>query len=296
MKWTRLAGFLSFALCAFGQDIPVQIDTFLSLFPADTETVLASGQKFDIPDKTQAEDPSGPHTVGLAYLLRPLGDAFGRERFTEFDGRTISSALLGARNFSAPLGLGLAGREECAIYQFQESVEDIEIPEPTAVERESLPRETYTSVLLTPNVLLVCNDTEFLQSIRSRRAAGAARVALPAGLPEWAHVDRGQRVWGLRHFANNPRDVTNPRRGVDLVFDVNAQGATLQVTTAFTRVRWITQPGENPLVEVAGASDFENAGKTFAVLPGVWELNDEAKPSSFGVFVAMALLGFYIAI
>ncbi len=192
----------------------------------------------------------------------------------EFDGRTIAFALLGARNFSAPPGLRMAGREECAIYQFQESVEDIEIPETTAVERESLPTETYASVLLAPNMLLVCNHTGFLQSIRTRRDARAARLHSPASLPEWVHVDRSLPVWGVRHFADNPRDVTNPRRGVDLVLDVNAQGVTLQVTPAFTRVRWITQPGENPLVDVANASDFEKAGKTFAVMPGVWELND----------------------
>lgn len=293
-KWTRFVGLLCVAQAARSQDIRTQTDTFLSWFPADTETALASGQRFDIPDKSQPEGAAGPQMVGLAYLLRPLGDAFGREGFTDFNGRTVMLAVLGARNFSAPPGLGVGGREECGVYWFAESLEDIEIPESMAATRESLPVETYTSELLTPDTLLVCNHAGFREAILQRRETRAVRVALPVDLAEWSQVDRAAPVWGVRHFANIPRDVNNPRREVDLVSDAKARGATLQVNTGYTRVRWVTQSVANPLVEIARAPDFQNAAKTSAISPGVWELNDEVKPSFFGVFVAMALLGFVI--
>jgi hypothetical protein len=95
MSWTRIVGLLFVASTASAQEVRAQVDTFLSWLPADTETILASGRKFKVPDKANSEEPSEASTVALAYLLRSLGDAFGAEPPGWF-GVFVAMALMGS--------------------------------------------------------------------------------------------------------------------------------------------------------------------------------------------------------
>ena len=50
------------------------------------------------------------------------------------------------------------------------------------------------------NVLIVATNREYLQEVLARIRGDIGQRALPETLPEWKHVNRKAKFWGLRHF------------------------------------------------------------------------------------------------
>jgi hypothetical protein len=183
----------------------------------------------------------------------------------------------------------------------------------TFVIKSKLEEDSWTFYFTIPkaNVILVATDRTYLEEVLKRMAMKEKPTdrALPESLPEWKHVDRKAKFWGIRHYdkANAKNDpttpLTNERRtantpdpkAIGLVFDFDPakkNSVKIKYLSASERAGEIA----------AFAWTHETEGlkpdireKTKGVVEVTVELNDEkTKPIFFLVFLSALGHGIYI--
>jgi hypothetical protein len=286
------------------------VDDVLGWLPPDTETLLVTERPFPM---VEAGGES------MAYALGLLGVAEDQRLYKALAGRTMQSAVMAARRFQSHepgdggfLPLGLIAYQGCGFYSLavdrtifgQASAERVMGEEvwishgyqgdpPTG--SKAMP-DTYFSLLPRANLLVVCNDRDFLTAVLTRMPGGIAGPrALPAALAEWKYVDRTRPFWEIRHFDNTRVDVdmTNPLNS-DPSNSVEATGLVVEFDEKGARARMLAKG--NPWKALSGAPDFQGGAEVHEVSKGVWELRIGAGRQAQGmaVFMLMGQLGFAV--
>ena len=151
--------------------------------------------------------------------------------------------------------------------------------------------------LARPDAMILTNGRAILAEVLARAAFGSKTRAMPADLPEWAHVDRSASFWGLRHYTDGAKAKPgDPRAGVaDLPHhpDSKAVGATVRFDAAKQQME-LVYLSPSPLLRRPGMADL--LGREFKVdqpEAGVWSLTSDVRARGpFPVHFAFVTLGF----
>jgi hypothetical protein len=223
--------------------------------PADTETLLVNTGVFRLDLARRDDDPLRGYEA-LVYSALPVPADSALQ--SELEKIEFTSGLFVGRRFqrTANTGLGLRGAlDRCSILRSGSS---------TSLLRGALDRLPVTDVggsrvhlvhsqgtsdasaltyvlMVDPDTLVACSDPGLLSEILQRRRQGAPRLALPESLPEWSSVKETDHIWGLRHFAHDPRDPTTPcgLRPLD-IRDPHALGMTFSITDSSAKLTMMT--------------------------------------------------------
>ena len=225
-----LCGAILLAAGAAGQTVgaeqrplPRSLDPqqILSWLPPDTETVIVA-RNFTLPDLTVPEK-SRVYTQELLFagLALTPGEGINKPVLSYFKNQQISMAMLGSRKFRSPNGFGLMPFEGCTFIIFAEQLSDradeyFKVASASTLRTDEVDGHkvlvfqnrlysdtpTWTTFVgfVTPNVLLVATDMDYLREVLSRIAGKNGARALPETLLEWRYVDTSAQFWGLRHF------------------------------------------------------------------------------------------------
>lgn len=142
------------------------------------------------------------------------------------DGRVVALAVNGARKFKASKGLGLGLYEGCSCLIMRRDLGDRAAILEQALRKfakgqeKILGTDVYVSehqheqdlwtvyvAIPRPNVLLCATDRGFLTEVLKRMDSPKPLRprAFPEELPEWKHVDRKARYWGMHHYSKKAR-------------------------------------------------------------------------------------------
>jgi hypothetical protein len=235
----------------------------------------------------------------------------------------IEMALLAARGFKDPEGLGYGPFEGAAILvldpsmipeaaalmdsQFPQATERLEIEGvQVAFHKEKVESDDWTFYLARPrpNVLVSATDRSFLAETLSRMSRQVSPRAFPMDLPQWKHIDPSAQEWALRRYSRRSledREDPDPAQ-----HDPKAQGFVFHLSPDGYRctLRYFTA-NPDTFAKMKGAIDSpDNADSKMKYLatevePGVIELTmigkDLEGASSLSLLL-ISYLGFQIVI
>jgi|WetSurSiteA1Bulk_404760.scaffolds.fasta_scaffold06639_3 hypothetical protein len=204
----------------------------LTWLPADTETLIVANGPFWMSDfivykernrEISTEELEKNFRLWTLGEFSVLGKALDRER--------VVIAAEGSRHFRGAGSLGVIPYEGCqiAVFAYDQSrrmkrfmkesghaalrVETIE-GQKVIVFQEKREENIWTLFVANPRskVVAIATNRDYLQQVLSRMNGNVGRMALPESLPEWRHVNRQARFWGLRHFSkdDSEKDPTSP--------------------------------------------------------------------------------------
>jgi hypothetical protein len=280
--------------------------------------VIVAERPFSVPQAEVLDSNALAVAQGFTLGLLTVAEK-GRVAHT-LEGLRIRFSLLAGRKFGWRNDDqdGLVSYQGCAIYASEKplppaliarSAEETVLGHPAwtskGTQNQSEYQYTYHVTQLRPDLLLICNDRDFLTEILTRMAAKPNRQALPESLPEWKHVDRLAPLWGIRHFAAHPavRDDTNPANFDEGKGDKEALGLAMQVGHPAGTVwgRWLTKSTKskaNPWPDLLTEADFNGQAQIARKQDGAWELACPAADqhaASFTAFVLLGMLGFSVS-
>jgi hypothetical protein len=301
---------------ALSESTASEIDRILKWLPGDTETLVVAQEAFVLPKVDEPISTPDATWAARGYVLGILFAASGSKVPDALGGKTLRFAAIAARKFrnhepmpdGNALPLGMIAFDGCGFYAFAGPIGDIPVTggQPSVVMGQPVqltvgaqddraryrePQgDEHLSALVEPDLLVVCNNREFFSTVIARRSIPVTERALPAALPEWAHVDRTAAVWGLSHFANTLH--------LRWLGGADGTGNTLQIQAppGAVRGRWLTNSGQNPWEAIGDSGDFKGQASTRTISPGVFELTtpNNSLTGSYVVFVLMAYLGFVV--
>jgi hypothetical protein len=312
----------------------ITIDQALLWLPANTETILVAQGPFEI-QAPKPPDPKNPESPPFDKLLQlfacgPVTHLEQGSFLKSLNGLTVALVLEGARGFRSPKGLGLMHYDGCHIMVFKDDLKTAgddftkALKASKAEEKQIGGHKTlliqskmeddqwkFYFTIPKPNVILAATDQNYLEEVLKRMGMKEKPNdrALPETLPEWKHVDRKAKLWGLRHYdkgnaKNDPSTpLTNEKRAantpdpkaVGLVFALDAgkkNTANIKYLSESDNARLIA--GMGWVHEQEGLKP-EIREKTKGVVEISLELSDErTKQIFFLVFLAALGHGIYI--
>jgi hypothetical protein len=285
----------------------LNVDAVLVWLPADTETIVVAQKSFPILH-VDAE-PTDALDMAHGYALGLLGASEDERLLKALQGQSIRFAVVAARKFGFrdDDALGLTSYEGCAVYAFAKQLDTAlfdRTPEEKLLghslwlskgsQNESKYVYTYRIAQLKPDLLLICNNQDFLKDILVNADApipSKTRLALPASLPEWKHVDRGSPFWGVRHFPKPlEMDYVHPEQGKG---DPLASGSAMEVGGPGGGVTgsWITKSKGDPWRELSAAKEFKGRATSRQTPDGSWEMAVSSPDKEAMFFAILALMG-----
>ena len=300
----------------------VQLNQILGWLPEDTETLLVATEPFSLTEPNTNTMLWGK-ALAQSYVTGLLSAPDEGKIYQSLSGRTLRYAAVAARRFgrhpddgSVAMPLGMIAYEGCAAYGFEQPVDEKALRVlPSAVMKERVvwllegkqyqqardarPRtETHYLALVKPELMLVCNDKDFLTEILSRMKSPKRTRALPDTLPEWQHIDRSAPVWGLRHIARERASV-DPSLSQMVIQDAQAIGMALQVDIPVGKIqiRWLSASPTNPWQGITDNPKFKGI-QTRKAGDKLWEISgDSNDPSAYIlIFGVMAAMGFVVLV
>ena len=206
------------------------VDEAIRWLPADTETLTVS-RAFKVERMAKEGIPSlGVPELQRAFFVGDLTTPVGETaRIVDLDpivGQTVATAVEGQRNFDGVSSFGGLRSESCKVLFFEKDLgnawdkleaslrakaknvrqlamqEVFEFPSTIQMEPWYKPKE-WQGLFVTrvaPEVVLIASSDSMLEGVLQRRKTTLPRVALPATLPEWKHVDPKSTIWSIRHI------------------------------------------------------------------------------------------------
>jgi hypothetical protein len=331
--WTRaveLSGALKLALAesrnaALASKSEEQINAALGWLPANTETVIVAKEPFKL-DFNSRRNSALPGTLRLtqSYTLTPISSKASEELTTKLEGQTLRFAIFAARRFqnrqpgagnAAPHGL--IAYQGCGIYAMarlaggqplarppDESVAGYLVWTLKGARAETIASDEARAETLfisqpKPDLLLACNDRNFLFETLARIDAPARARVLEADAPEWKVVDRSAPLWAVRRFLPERAgaDPSYPSGGGPMgIADTAATAVVFEAGTpkAAIRAQWISKSRVNPWQALAAIPDFRGSARVQINRDGFWQIavEQESNASLYTVLALMGLLGF----
>ena len=293
------------------------VEAVLAWLPPDTETVVVAQQPFSILAVDNTKDVNALDGA-RTYSVMMLTAAEKQKLYPSLLGRTLRLAMLGARRFgeepeetranaSKRSELGMIEFQACAVYAFTEPVAESVFGRPP--DESVMGYRTWTSrtawnekpvvypvsvSLLKPDLLIACNNREFLEQMLTRMASPAQPRALPADLPEWKLLDRTAPLWGITHYRGGGHAVELMGAGKD----IGQIGMTAEfgVASGGARARMLSR--SDPWKELVDNSELAGMVRSRKVSEGVWEISIDGNPqaANMAAFGLMAMLGFAVFI
>jgi hypothetical protein len=292
-------------------------DSILSWLPVDTETIIVAQEPFTLIEDQRVENPKAL-AMAQGYMLGLLAAAENEKLEKALQGRTIRLAALAARAFAnhpsdqrGAIPLGLIAYQGCTTYAFTAPIPESSLSRPPdeslmghplwvskGSQNDQPQADTYIVAAPKPDLLIVCNDRDFLTTMVSRMASPEKTRALPADLPEWKQVDRRAPLWAVRHYRterakDNP---SSPEDILELEADPEAIGIIVELGLASDSAVARMLSKSDPWKKFAGNDEFHGAAQSRKLASGVWELSVAGKPEAAGmsVLALMAVLGFVV--
>jgi len=297
------------------RDADERANEVLTWLPPDIEAFWVNMEPFTIKPE---------ETVGLLYG-RPI-QAYSMDRLMAVNGGSFYKALAGhtarlvvsaARKIGERKGIpGIAGSEEVAYFyflahpadlpSFDDSVQGhpvwratakVFVDGPLQPGVEPAQREDESWIALgRPDLLILSNRRDMLAQILVQMTGGSRSRALPAGLPEWAHVNRTASFWGLRHYSPQSKP-SRDQRGYDVAELPRPDGAATGVAVQFDYAKQRLEIDYLSPSRLSEVPIFANSRKrefqTDQPGAGVWRLiSDVQARGDFPVHFAMTMLGF----
>jgi hypothetical protein len=208
--------------------LPADVERLVKWLPEDTETLIVARAM-------TLGHPKWEHMKGWSiyanFLLANDIDVAGAS-FAPLQGRDVSLAVQGARNFDLVTKFGGLRGEHCTLFilSIPLEAEGRDLTEqlrrnaasvrsmggrdvftfPSAIlrqhEKKPLPWEGSYFVVLDPKTVLHATSDRYLAEVLARVTKPAPGRALADSLPEWGHVDLTAPAWVLRHFPPGGRD------------------------------------------------------------------------------------------
>ncbi len=292
-------------------------DSILDWLPVDTETIIVAQEPFSLIEHDQNGSLKAL-TMAQGYVLGLLAGAEDEKLEKALLGRTIRLAALGARAFAdhppdernaSPFGL--IAYQGCATYAFAEPIPESSLsrqPDEAlmghplwvskSTQNDQPDTDAYLVVIPNPDLLIVCNNRDFLTAMVSRMASPQKARALPADLPEWKLVDRHTPLWAVRHYRTEREkvDPSNARNILALESDPEAAGLIVEFGLASDAALARMLSKSDPWKEFASNQEFHSAAQSRKLAKGVWELSITGNPEAAGmsVLALMAVLGFAV--
>jgi hypothetical protein len=297
-------------------------DDVLTWLPSDTETLLVAQQPFPVPDDNDRDAVPTLLDQAQGYAMELLAAAENERLVKTLADRTMQAAALTARHFESHpasddgiIPLGMIAWQGCGFYSLPIDASLFGRPPDERIignevwishgltykprKNAKVDPETFYSLVLRPNLLVVCNNRDFLSTVLNQMPGNTATSprALPASLPEWNHVDRSQPFWAIRHFDNSRKDVdpSNPATitGNDAL---QASGMTAEFSGAGATARMLVIAGGDPWKQLSSADEFQGGAQSHELTSNVWEIKTKggAETQFMSVFVLMAQLGFAV--
>jgi hypothetical protein len=294
-----------------------RVDSILGWLPLDTETIIVAQEPFTLIDDHENENPKAL-AMAQGYAVGLLAAAENEKLHKALLGRTIRLAAAGARAFGihppderGAIPLGLIAYQGCAAYVFAEPIAESSLSRPPdeslmghpmwvskGSQNDRPETDTYLVAILKPDLLIVCNNRDFLTTMVSRMASPQKGRALPADLPEWKQLDRHTPFWAVRHYhsARENTDPTNAAYMLKVEGDPEAVGLIVEFGLASHSAvaRMISK--SDPWKHLSGNQELHGAAQSRELAKGVWELSISGKPEAamMSVFALMAVLGFAV--
>ena len=331
--WTRAAE-LSSALkqavaesrnAALANKSEEQIDAALGWLPANTETVIVAKEPFKL-DFNSRRGAALPGTLRLmqSYTLTPISSKAADELTLKLEGQTLRFAVFAARRFqnrqpgagnAAPHGL--IAYQGCGIYGMARpagaqllarppdesltgyltwTVKSANAENPAADDARG---ETLFLTQPKPDLLLACNDRNFLFEVLARIDAPARTRAFAPDAPEWKMVDRSAPLWAIRRFLPERAgaDPSYPSGGGLMgIADTAATAVVFEAGAPKVAIRaqWISKSRLNPWQALAAIPDVRGGAKVQINRDGLWQIavEQEGSASLYAALALMGLLGF----
>jgi hypothetical protein len=266
-----------------GADSSITVDQALLWLPANTETLIVSQGPFELKPAEPADQKVGqPQPLDKALQLLPCGLATQQESnsLKSLKGLTVDFVLEGARGFRSPKGLGMMPYDGCHITVFKNDLktardsfidalksenpgEEQVAGQKTYVIKAKLEEDAWKFYLTIPrpNVILVATDRAYLEEVLKRMAMKEKPTdrAFPDNLPEWKHVDRKAKFWGMRHY-----DKLNAKNDPSTPLTTENRAANIPDPKAIGLVFEYDSAKEN-LITVKYLSDNEDAARIAAM-------------------------------
>jgi hypothetical protein len=306
----------------FANEAPTAAKTsweeLLRWLPEDTETIMVAQGAIAIPKKE-----ADRFQFAEALSLLPAGPTFSFAKellHKELQGQKVLMAMEGSRRFTSPKNLGMMPYEGCHILQFEsddvvrqafkvcqdKAEKKIELAGvQVAVFSEKMEEDVWSIFICRPRagVLMCATDKAYLETTLKRMNGKAEKRALPAELPEWKHVDRKAKIWGVRHYRKefaktDPSSPLRPRAAAN-VPDPTAVGFVFWYSPGaenMIRARYLSQAKD--AVEIAAKGWNHPSEKLEPTIKradaGVVEISEslaEDRTAHMFLFVLLGYLG-----
>jgi hypothetical protein len=298
------------------RDARERVDEVLTLLPGDTESLMVHQYPFTITEDAPEMLAEGrPSQICSTDRLVRLNEG---SLYKALRGRTIRLVVAGVANMRSRGRPGVyidpplaPDADAVWFYFFTEPIrpESLGVPEQSTHDRpvwrgtakissgqRALREDETWLALARPDLLVMASTHELLVKIVTRLVNGSNDRALPATLPEWAHVNRAALFWGIRHYSDpgTGNDPTNPRtkNGTLPMPDPAAVGMAVQFDPESHQVELEYLTGAVRLPRII---DEHSAPQFLAEQPqaGLWRLTSDSKQRGPNPFrQAAGLLGF----
>jgi hypothetical protein len=276
------------------RDAKQRVEDVLTWLPADTESLWVNQVPFTVEDSSASDIYGQPVRT---YSLDRLAALDEGRFYRALMGHTVRLVIAAGRAIQPGEGgiPGFARKGDITYVYFLDGAIDLGAPgeriegkpawratariDDGAPIRPGQQRTTRDDenwlALAGPDILLVANQRDTLRDIVMHLGNPAKERALPAQLPEWAHVDTSAAFWGLRHYpASSLRDGT-------------AAGATAALNAETGKLE-ILYFGGSPSDDAGYAGQF----RTEQIVGG-WRLEADIRERGvWPVHFAFAMLGF----
>jgi hypothetical protein len=193
---------------------------------------------------------------------------------------TVAFVMEGARGFRSPKGLGLIPYDGCHFIVFKDdlkaaresfiealksenSEEELVAGQKTYVIKQKFEEDAWNFyfAIPRPNIILTATDRAYLEEVLKRMAMKQKPTdrALPENLPEWKHVDRKAKSWGMRHY-----DKLNAKNDPSTPLTTEKRAANTPDPKAIGLV-FAYDPAKENLISVKYLSDNEDAARIAAM-------------------------------
>ncbi len=327
--WTRaaeLSGALKQAVAesrnaALASKSEEQINATLGWLPINTETVIVAKEAFKL-DFNSRRSAAFPGMLRLmqSYTLTPISSKAAEELTGRLEGQTLRFAVFAARRFqnrqpgagnAAPHGL--IAYQGCGVYGMARPARGQLLARPPDESMMGYPAWTVKSanaespagddaraetLFLSqpkPDLLLACNDRNFLLEVLARIDAPARARAFATESPEWMLVDRSAPLWAIRRFLPERAgaDPSYPSGGGLMgIADTAASAVVFEAGApkAAIRAQWISKSRVNPWQALAAIPVVRDLAKVQINRDGLWQIAVEQEGSA-SIYAALALMG-----
>lgn len=281
------------------RDSKQRIESALAWIPADTESLWANQEPFEV----DAQDVDWAMSPIVRYSLDRLAAQNDGAFFRALDKKAIALVIAAASGIELQDSGGRsvpAVIRAASVTYFYFLAEPVDFPNPyesiggrpawkLSAKRQTSGEDTNYLVMARPDLMILTNNRDTLNTVLARMDGKAAREALPPTMPEWAQTDRNAPFWGIRHYsaASRPKPGYEGCASAMLPFpDCEAIGTAVRMSAdQHVDIRYLSLNAPNNGMG-------RNSLRMVRLNSATWQLKGDAERQPWTIDFSMAALGF----